>query len=253
MLAAHPDDEVVGAGVALASSQRCWVIHLTTGAPADRSLWPEAFAGKSREEYARARAAEAGQALALANVEPDQIASLGAVDQESHLHLAPVARRFAELVAQHAPPRIVTHPYEGGHPDHDAAAFVARAAMALLERAGAPTPSLWEMTSYHARAGEFEACEFLGDLSQVETLELSEAQRALKRRLFDAYGSQREMLERFPLRVEKFRRAPRYAFGAAPHAGELFYEQMGWAKGPEWRAHASAALEELGFAEMPCL
>jgi N-acetylglucosamine malate deacetylase 2 len=253
VLAAHPDDEAVGAGVALASSGGCRVVHLTTGAPADPSLWPVAFWGKSREEYAHARAAEARQALALVNVHPERILSLGAPDQESVLHLAPLARRFAVLLAQHAPPRIVTHPYEGGHPDHDAAAFVAHAAVALLSRSGAPAPPLWEMTSYHARDGAFEAGEFLGDVSEVETLELWEPERALKRRLLDAYSSQRETLSCFSLRVERFRQAPRCAFRSAPHPGELYYERMRWADGHPWRARAAFALHELGFGEIACL
>jgi N-acetylglucosamine malate deacetylase 2 len=253
VLAAHPDDEAVGAGIALGSSRRCVVVHLTAGAPASRSLWPAAFAGKTREEYARARAEEARQALSVVNVEPERILSLGAPDQESVHHLAPLARRFAQLLAQHSPPRIVTHPYEGGHPDHDAAAFVAHAAVALLDRSGSPAPSLWEMTSYHARGDGLEAGEFLGDLSEVEMVELSETQRALKRRMIDSYGSQREVLAAFPLRVERFRPAPRYPFRAPPHPGQLWYERMGWAIGLQWRAHAVSALEELGFAEVACL
>ena len=57
----------------------------------------------------------------------------------------------------------------------------------------------------------------------------------------------------FPLRVERFRPAPRYAFREPPHPGELFYEQMRWGCSEEWRAHGSSDLERLGFAESSCL
>ena len=42
--------------------------------------------------------------------------------------------------------QVITHPYEGGHPDHDACAFAARAAV----RHSANKAKLMEFTSYHA-------------------------------------------------------------------------------------------------------
>ncbi len=56
--------------------------------------------------------------------------------------MAEVARRLAPLVAR--ADAVLTHAYEGGHPDHDAVAFAAHAA---ARRAGRP---VFEMPFYHA-------------------------------------------------------------------------------------------------------
>jgi hypothetical protein len=77
---------------------------------------------------------------------------------------------------------------------------------------------------------------------------LTPAERDRKRRMFDCYPSQHGVLRDMPVRVERFRPAPRYDFGAAPHAGRLRYELYPQGmQGREWRARALAALKELGL------
>src|SRR2546429_5215252 len=98
VLAAHPDDEVVGAAVLLTRSRACRVIHLTDGAPRDSRLWPCAFAGRSH--YARLRRLEAARALALAGVDCERIHALGAIDQEAARQLSLLARELAPLLAR---------------------------------------------------------------------------------------------------------------------------------------------------------
>jgi LmbE family N-acetylglucosaminyl deacetylase len=135
---------------------------------------------------------------------------------------------------------MVTHPYEGGHPDHDSAALVARIAVSLLDN----PPALLEMTSYHARDGQCVTGEFLdsGPLPEI-SFELSDDDRDRKRRMMDAYASQRLVLENFPIDHECLRFAPEYDFNQPPHSGKLWYECMGWAMtGLRWRELANAAL-----------
>src|SRR5438874_7913226 len=50
VLAAHPDDETIGASVLLTRCTDAAFIYLTDGAPQDRKLWSPEFRG-SREEY----------------------------------------------------------------------------------------------------------------------------------------------------------------------------------------------------------
>ena len=62
--------------------------------------------------------------------------------------------RLASLFERHGTRAVLTHPYEGGHPDHDSVAFCVRAAVRLLARGGGgDAPEVAEMAFYHRRAG----------------------------------------------------------------------------------------------------
>src|SRR5205085_8052842 len=139
---------------------------------------------------------------------------------------------------------VITHPYEGGHPDHDSTALAVHAACGLLLRENLPAPRVMEMTSYHNRNGAMAYAEFLGpNNGEVRTLALSTEERAFKQRLFECYATQRETLRWFPIELERFRPAPCYDFTQPPHPGQLYYEQFHWGiRGKNWRALAREAL-----------
>src|SRR5262245_55637960 len=144
-VAAHPDDEVLGASSKLGQNPTALVVHVTDGAPRDMGD-AHACGFATRHEYADARRREAREALARAGVDPARILSLEIVDQEAALALEPLARRLAWLFDVCGTGLIYTHPYEGGHPDHDAAAFAVHAARALLQEKHGPSaqvPEIW--------------------------------------------------------------------------------------------------------------
>ncbi|MBI5442926.1 MAG: PIG-L family deacetylase, partial [Deltaproteobacteria bacterium] len=182
LVAAHPDDETVGAGGHLPTMPRVTLVYLTDGAPRDgRDAKERGFS--TAAEYAKARRRELEQALAIAGVTPGQCVHLGVADQESAFHLADLALELAHFFSAGRPDWVLTHSYEGGHPDHDAAAFAVHAAAALVRNRGSEPPAIIEFASYHARNGALEAGSFLpppgGDASGLEfaAWELSEEQR----------------------------------------------------------------------------
>jgi LmbE family N-acetylglucosaminyl deacetylase len=152
-----------------------------------------------------------------------------------------------------APAIVITHPYEGGHPDHDSACFAVQAACALLRRAGGPCPDLLEITSYHAGPdGDLRVGAFLPGGPAAVTLALTAAQRRTKRRMLDRHQSQRQVLAGFKAEMERLRLAPAYDFLRPPHPGPLWYEQFAWGTdGEGWRQRAAAAVVELGLPSPP--
>jgi N-acetylglucosamine malate deacetylase 2 len=246
VLAAHPDDESIGASVLLAQVEKSIVVFLTRGVPRDRRLWPAPIAG-SEEDYARTRREEAIRALRSAEVSEDSIFSLPGRDQEAIFQAASLIGELQNLLGELKPRALVTHPYEGGHPDHDAAALIARLACSRL---GGPLPALIEMTSYHAREGRSITGEFLEAESADElSIQLSSEEQERKQRMLAAYSSQQLVLASFGIDRERLRPAPDYDFQRPPHPGRLWYEQLGWPlTGAGWRELARAA----ELVEAPC-
>jgi N-acetylglucosamine malate deacetylase 2 len=258
-VAAHPDDEVIGAGGLLADTPAPVVLHITDGAPRDM-LDARTLGYATRDAYASVRRQEARQALSLAGMRPQQVVSWEIVDQEASLLLAPLARRLCKFLEGLAPKRIFTHPYEGGHPDHDATAFIVHAACALLaRRRRTAAPMICEFTSYHGdpssekvRLGSFlapnQAATSASTADGDTRVQLSHGARANKQAMLAAFHSQSRVLSAFraTLDIECFRSAPRYRFTTAPHAGPLYYENFSWGLAPPaWRSLAANALKDL--------
>jgi N-acetylglucosamine malate deacetylase 2 len=250
VLAAHPDDETIGASVLLARLPDSIVIYLTDGAPHDPRFWTGG-SYDSREQYAQTRQAEALHALAHAGIAQHRVFWLRAVDQEAVFGVPRVAAHLANLLEEFRPNVIATHPYEGGHPDHDSAALVTRMAVTLVKTE--MRPAVVEMTSYHARNGKCVTGEFLNSgLPSEIRFELSAEDRERKQRMIRAYASQRLILENFPIDQEHLRQAPEYDFTQPPHPGKLWYECMGWPMtGARWRELAKAAMAELKEPSCP--
>ncbi len=246
IIAAHPDDEAVGAVTLLLRSERSAVVHVTDGAPRDPALRP---GHPDRAAYARLRREEALAALAAAGVGPAGAIALSAVDQEAVDVLAPLARELAAVVAALRPRLVVTPAYEGGHPDHDATALAARAALVLVRRRRGSAPRLVEMTGYHLAGGRVVTGAFLDGPRAIHH-RLRLAERTVKRRMLDAYASQREVLAMFGVEEERFRVAPPLWPWPRPHAGPLHYEVRGWTTFERFRARALDGLRALQIDDL---
>ena len=256
LLVAHPDDETIGASACMSRLRISTIVFLTDGAPRDPALRSPRASG-SRARYTRMRHEEAVAALALAGVTPDRILFLGGVDQEAVHETAVLAERFASLLPQIQPDIIITHPYEGGHPDHDAAALVATLSNRILARENKTPPEVLEMTSYHLCDGRCVTGEFLprdcgqGFGEEELTLQLSPEERDRKEQMLNAYVSQQVVLAGFSVGPERLRPAPAYDFASPPHPGKLWYESLGWPMtGERWREIAAGTLADL--AENSC-
>jgi N-acetylglucosamine malate deacetylase 2 len=236
VIAAHPDDETLGAS-ALIASHETTVIQVTDGAPHDARFWPAGT--RAREDYATQRAREAENALAIARAKR---VTLGFVDLETTHALADLTSAIAHALARESPSLVVTHAYEGGHPDHDAVAFAVAHAARLLER---PT-RVWEMALYHGASGALAVGHFIDDRGSIRRA-LASDELARRRAMLACFETQKETLAPFAAIVaERYRRAPTYDFTKPPHEGALWYERLGFpVTGEAWRESATRSLATL--------
>jgi LmbE family N-acetylglucosaminyl deacetylase len=193
----------------------------------------------------------------VVNIPPERVLFLSAVDQEAILRGGDLIEEFVPILKDFKPAVIITHAYEGGHPDHDAAALVARLSSQILRQNG-NAPDVLEMTSYHSAEGKRVAGQFLtplrvlgGNVEPAVRLKLSADERTRKARMLGCYVSQWHVLCDFPLEPEQLRPAPFYDFTQPPHQGLLWYESLHWPlSGSRWRELAGQILAE--FGELAC-
>lgn len=235
LVVAHPDDETIAAGASLQLFSNLLIVHVTDGAP--RSLADAAVAGfDSPQAYYAARRAELTAALRVAGAAPELL-ELCVADQDASLEMPGIARTLARLFDAHGTEAVVTHAYEGGHPDHDSTALAVHAA--------AGRRPMLEFPGYHAEPnGTLVTGRFLPGPAAI-AVALTAAEQARKRAMFACFRSQAGILGKFGTTMEQFRPAPAYDFGAPPLPGRLNYEHWGWdMTGARWRELAVAALNE---------
>ncbi len=216
VIVAHPADEVVGAGCLISKLVDVSVLHITDGAPSDMED-AEAAGFKERTEYAEARKRECISALAIANVPEDRVVDFEIPDHCASNYLAELTKKITTFLQQSGADIVVTHPYEGGHPDHDATAFATHAALRLMKQNGFKPPALFEMALHPSEDFKAKVPEFLsGPERETTTLLLDERATGLKRRMLECFETQRESLALSPFGPEKFRQPSSYDFTTPP-------------------------------------
>lgn len=221
-MVAHPDDETLFAGALLHRLDRGVVIHLTDGAPADM-LDARRLGFATREAYAAARAGELVRALDVLGFRGESL-GYGVRDKEAVGHLDAITARLTRDLAGAA--LVVTHGYEGGHPDHDTAACaVARAVAALGDMA----PAQVEFASYCWLDGERRFGRFFADPdrpTQCRALTPADADRI--EAALAAHASQVDCFGSWRPTHEQWRAAPRYDFAVPPPPERVLYDSFGW-------------------------
>ena len=230
IVVAHPDDETIGIGAQLPRLKRAILVHITDGAPLDL-VDAHRCGFKNTVDYAAARKSELDHALRIGCSHAITRIELRITDQRAPFHLTEITGALKEIILQYKPTHLFTHPYEGGHPDHDATAFCVYCACQEIPAA----PAILEMAFYHRVGGKLATGGFLPPLcspgqcpqnSPVWIANLSSAERERKAKMLSYFVTQEKVLSAFSCDTECFRLAPRYDFSKPPHPGILHYQAL---------------------------
>ena len=224
VLVAHPDDEVIACGSLLQHMQRAVVVFATDGAPRDEGFWKKYGC---REAYAEVRRQEARHALRMAGARAVFLSDFvpsGIADQELFRTLPDAIAALNKVIAHTRPDCILTLAYEGGHPDHDTACFMASV---IGRRAKLP---VWESPLYHRNAQGACVLQAFPSLTGTEAELRSECGMLQKKiAMFHTYQSQNLVLESFRPDYETYRPLPGHDFTRPPLPWKLNYEYWDWA------------------------
>ncbi|KAA2241102.1 PIG-L deacetylase family protein [Salinarimonas soli] len=252
LVVAHPDDETIGLGGQLRRLTGIRIVHVTDGAPRSGSdALDRGFS--SPADYAATRREELRRAMGLAGIPPTALTSFDVPDQGATAALAQIAQRLAAMMNADRIDVVLTHAFEGGHPDHDACAFAVQAACSLVAARGGLRPQVVEMPYYAlAPDGSWRIQAFAEADPDDVTIDLGPAERRAKQAMLDAHATQRSVLALLPPGPERFRISRGHDFTRPPNGGALIYERQHWGMTfPLWRDAVSAARRELGVEACP--
>lgn len=226
---AHQDDEVIALGARMARFATAHMVHVTDGAPRNGQDGQD-HGFTSLHDYRFTREQELTNALKLAGLEHMSRECLQIPDQEASLRLQELTHAILARIEQFRPEVVLTHPYEGGHPDHDACAFAVHQALRALTATSSQLPMIIECVFYHAGPKGIETGVFLPPPSSTEQLsyKLTAHEQQQKQALLDCFTTQRATLSYFSCATESFRLAHQYDFTRPPHPAPVFYDHFPW-------------------------
>jgi len=229
VVVAHADDETIALGGRMGRFHEAHFVHVTDGAPRNEQV-SRACGFSTLADYRRARASELTAMFAKAGLERVSRSDLNIPDQEAALNLVEIVCQLQRHIRHHQPEIIFTHPYEGGHPDHDACAFAVHHAVGLHREQGGKRPLILEAPFYNAGPKESGRGAFLDVAMSMPEVkyELSPAERERKQTLIACFATQRETLKGFYGSTERYRIAPMYDFTRPPHRGHVLYDHYPW-------------------------
>ena len=210
VLVAHPDDESIGCGVLLQRIERASILVCTDGAPATGRRWHSLLTNK-RNRYALRRQAEFCAAADIVGVRHRKMLS-GIQDQSLYKSLERAAMLIGQYIEERKPGAILSHAFEGGHPDHDSCALLANWAGRQFAL------PVWEMPMYFrlSPSAPLVYQRFLHETGREITLCPAPDEIRIKQLMLSQHRSQAVVISKFNWTLESFRPQAEYNFAINP-------------------------------------
>lgn len=239
ILAAHPDDEVVGFCTTAARAQQAgaeiYVYFATDGCIAARTLWP--WQRKYHTQYVAKRRHEAET---VANFLSYKIVGWGQRPARYlWRELSVVYEEICEIVKNLQINQIWLPAYEGGNADHDglnAIGKIFKSRSQISEHLPKsdtfpktfPMPVVLEFAEYNWHGQKARAQTFPYPNGSEYTLILTPDESAHKTKALQLYASEQQNLNYVGKQQECFRPLADYNYTAPPHEGTLWYAKYQW-------------------------
>jgi LmbE family N-acetylglucosaminyl deacetylase len=218
IIVAHPDDETIGCGSLLNRVKNVKVCVLTNGIMSKQFDKNKVRFIDISDENNRLRELEAS--LSIIKINQSDIFCLGFNDLALCSNLCQVILDVEKFIIEKKIKYIITHAFEGGHPDHDATAFCVRTA---VNKCNVINPiTVFEMPLYHFFKGKIRT-QYFCDGNQGIVIYNDLSARIIKSKMLSVYKSQAHILKDFRILDERFRLARNYNFLELPNQGKLFY------------------------------
>ena len=225
LVVAHPDDETIGLGPLLKLMRGAHAVHLTDGARRDlRGVRAAGF--RSSADHAAARAAELARVLDLVNIRPERRHCFPIGDQQAFRHMPTIAAALCAYFETRGIEAVFTHPYEGGHVDHDACACAVAMACERMEHRGLRPPAVLEMAFYFESEHGLVTQRFPDESEEDVVIPFDQAEALMRDEMLAAHASQAAILGLFRQPVARLRLAPNYDFRRPPNRGHVFYQRF---------------------------
>ncbi|MCL2473760.1 MAG: PIG-L family deacetylase [Alphaproteobacteria bacterium] len=219
VLAAHPDDELVGCGISIKNNiemgNEVLVLFLTNGCIPVEELW---FWQKWKHSKAVARRLKEAQDVADILGHKIKIAKENRPARKLWRGLNAAYNEVKQVIDEYEPSQIWVCAYEGGNPDHDCLNAIGY----KLHTEGF---EVLEFAEYNYKDGKKNYNTFIAFAKDAKVIELTKEESKFKKELYKKYTSEKGNLN-LGIKQESYRPIRKYDYHSPPHKGELWYERF---------------------------
>ena len=217
LIAAHPDDELVGAAFIIKKillKKNLIIFFPTNGVLSKEEMW---FWDKRKyQEKKKIRNKEMKESLQYLGVK--KFFRQNIPTRKLKENIGKTFNKINLLIKNWKIDTVFCPAYEGGHQDHDVSNFICSRLRNNYK--------VFEYAEYNFSKGKINCNEFVKPTNDEVTIKLSEKEKREKMKLLEIYNSEKGNLDYVKLDKECYRKLYDYDYSKPPHPGKLFYRRF---------------------------